>query len=278
VAGISAAAVCAAAAMVAVVAPSPASAANSPDVHTLFAADAVPATPAFNDLAAVEVGVKFAPTVDGTILGIRFYQGPGNTGSHTGHLWTYIGQSLGTVTFADSSDTGWQTAYFNAPVPVTAGTTYVASYFAPNGHYAADPDFFAKPLANGPLTAPTKDNGVYRYGSAGGAPTSTYHQTNYWVDVLFKSTEESTAPSASASASASTSASASASASAPAPSTSHSAPAPAPSPSAGGTGGGGSLPVTGSNAGLIAGAGLLLAGIGAVLFVVYRRRSVKFTA
>jgi LPXTG-motif cell wall-anchored protein len=67
-----------------VVAPSPASAANSPDVHTLFAADAVPATPAFNDAKAVEAGVKFAPTVDGTILGLRFYQGPGNTGSHTG--------------------------------------------------------------------------------------------------------------------------------------------------------------------------------------------------
>ncbi len=29
------------------------------------------------------------------------------------------------------------------PIAVTAGTTYVASYFAPNGGYSADPAYFA---------------------------------------------------------------------------------------------------------------------------------------
>src|SRR6266487_3119528 len=50
---------------------------------------------------------------------------------------------------------------------------------------------------------------------------------------------------------------------------------------AGGTGGGsgGSLPVTGANAGMLAGAGLLLVAVGAMLFVVRRRRdATKFVA
>ena len=32
---------------------------------------------------------------------------------------------------------GWQELDFSAPVAVTAGTTYVASYFTSAGHYAA---------------------------------------------------------------------------------------------------------------------------------------------
>ena len=31
---------------------------------------------------------------------------------------------------------GWQTVYFSTPVAITAGTTYIASYYAPNGHYS----------------------------------------------------------------------------------------------------------------------------------------------
>jgi LPXTG-motif cell wall-anchored protein len=64
---------------------------------------------------------------------------------------------------------------------------------------------------------------------------------------------------------------------APAPTATAPAPAPSKAPGAGG-GSGGSLPVTGANAGLIAGAGALLIGIGAVLFVRRRRETTKFVA
>ena len=43
--------------------------------------------------------------------------------------------------------------------------------------------------ANSPLTALQDGvdggNGVYRYGSGGGFPNSTYNSTNYWVDLVF---------------------------------------------------------------------------------------------
>ncbi len=137
---------------------------------------------------AVELGVKFQASVDGTIDGIRFYKGAGNTGTHVGNLWTSTGTLLGTVTFTNESATGWQEATFASPVPVTAGTTYVASYHAPNGGYSLGSGGFATEVVNGPLTAlasaPSGGNGLYVYGG-GGFPTSSFNSSNYYVDVIF---------------------------------------------------------------------------------------------
>jgi hypothetical protein len=77
-------------------------------------------------------------------------------------------------------------------VSITAGTVYVASYFAPVGHYAADGGFFAtKGVDNGLLHAlqdgVSGGDGVYAYGSAAAFPNNTFLSTNYWVDVVFAS-------------------------------------------------------------------------------------------
>ncbi len=57
---------------------------------------------------------------------------------------------------------------------VTAGTTYVASYFTSTGHYAATQQGLASAVTNGPLTA-LAGGGVYAYGSSNTFPTNTYH-------------------------------------------------------------------------------------------------------
>ena len=44
---------------------------------------------------------------------------------------------------------GWQQVNFSTPVDVFPDTTYVASYFAPAGHYAASPYYFYTPPATG---------------------------------------------------------------------------------------------------------------------------------
>ena len=69
---------------------------------------------------------------------------------------------------------------------MTAGSTYVAGYFAPNGHYSFNSQAFASAVTNGPLTAPansTIPNGVYA--GSQGFPQNSFNATNYWVDVLF---------------------------------------------------------------------------------------------
>ena len=151
----------------------------------------VPGTASQSDSSAVELGVKFQSSTAGTITGVRFYKGAGNTGTHTGSLWSASGALLATATFSGESATGWQTVTFASPVSVTAGTTYIASYYTSVGHYAGDQNYFATAgTTNGSLTALSSPasaggNGVYRYGTGGVAPTSTYLATNYWVDVLF---------------------------------------------------------------------------------------------
>ena len=146
----------------------PAAAATCP--CSIFSATQTPANPSENDTDAVELGMKFRADTDGAISAIRFYKGTGNGGIHTGSLWDSAGARLSTVTFAGETATGWQQANLPSPVAVTAGTTYVASYYAPMGRYAADTGYFANAaVVNSPLTALQNGtdggNGVYRYGA-----------------------------------------------------------------------------------------------------------------
>lgn len=137
----------------------------------------------------VELGVKFRSDVAGTVVGIRFYKGTSNTGTHVGSLWTSSGTRLASVTFSGESAAGWQQANFATPVPIQANTTYIASYHCPNGHYSEDLNFFASSgVSNPPLQALSSPasggNNVYAYGSAGTFPSQTYSSANYWVDVV----------------------------------------------------------------------------------------------
>jgi hypothetical protein len=157
---------------------------------SIWPSSATPEVASESDTSPFELGVKFRSDVAGYITGIRFYKGSGNTGTHIGHLWTAAGASLGAVTFTGESATGWQQATFATPVPIAAGTTYVVSYYAPVGRYAADESFFAAGgVDRPPLHALTNGqdgpNGVYRYGTGGGFPTLTWLSSNYWVDVTF---------------------------------------------------------------------------------------------
>ena len=130
--------------------------------------------------------------------GLRFYKSALNTGVHTGTLWSSSGAVLATGTFTGESASGWQTLVFPSAVAVTAGTTYVVSYHAPNGHYSATAGFFALPYTNGPLST-SGPNGRYVYGSGGVFPTQMYGATNYWVDPIFRTgtPPDTTAPVAS---------------------------------------------------------------------------------
>jgi hypothetical protein len=159
---------------------------------SIWNASSKPATVDGGDGASVEVGVKFRTDTDGTVLGVRFYKATANTGSHVGHIWSSDGTLLGTANFTSESGSGWQQASFTTPVSVTANQTYVVSYFAPSGHYSADPFAFNQAgVDNPPLHALANGvdglNGVYLYTSSGGFPSSSALATNYWVDVVYTS-------------------------------------------------------------------------------------------
>jgi methionine-rich copper-binding protein CopC len=158
---------------------------------SLWSSTATPSIASSGDTSAVNLGVEFTPSGNGWISGIRFYKGSGNTGTHIGALWTTSGSLLGQVTFTNESASGWQQANFSSPIPVTAGTTYIASYFAPSGDYSVSSAYFTSTgVTNGPLTAPQSSavslgNGLYGYNGSLAFPSNTYNATNYWVDVVF---------------------------------------------------------------------------------------------
>jgi Domain of unknown function (DUF4082)/Bacterial Ig domain len=158
----------------------------------IWNASHVPTTVDGGDTNAVEVGVKFRADADGSVIGVRFYKATTNTGTHVGHVWSSSGALLGTATFTGESKSGWQQVNFTSPISVTANTTYVVSYFAPVGHYSADTYSFEQAgVDNPPLHALANgvdgSNGVYIYGTAGGFPTFSSLATNYWVDVVYTS-------------------------------------------------------------------------------------------
>ena len=136
--------------------------------------------------------MKFRSDLDGYITGIRYYKPSATSGTHVGSLWTTTGSRLATVNFTNETSSGWQQATFPTPVAVTAGTTYVASYFTPTRYVVSSAYFAAGPTTRGPLTALAHSqggNGVYRYtGTPGTFPDNTYQGENYWVDVVFSET------------------------------------------------------------------------------------------
>jgi hypothetical protein len=166
---------------------------------TIWPSSATPSIPVANDTNSVEVGVKFRSDVAGTITGVRFYKGgAANGGTHVAHLWSDTGTSLATATFTNETSFGWQQVNFSTAVPISANTTYVASYYAPTGGYASDSGYFASSEVNsGPLHAlqdgTDGGNGLYEYG-ADGFPTGSYQSTNYWVDVVFNASTADTTP------------------------------------------------------------------------------------
>ena len=151
--------------------------------------DAVPNNPVERDYSAVTLGVKFWSSQSGTISAIRFYRGATSPQGYVARLYATDGTILGSVNLSTESGPvpGWQEAYFAAPIPISANQTYAAAYFAPSGQYTDVYYGLTNGATQGPLTAPASaavgGNGVYVYANA--FPTSTWEDSNYFVDVAF---------------------------------------------------------------------------------------------
>src|SRR5215469_2656167 len=159
-----------------------------------------PGTVDSGDSASIEVGVQFQADTFGFVTGIRFYKASTNTGTHIGNLWSSTGQLLASATFTGETASGWQQVNFSQPVQINKNTTYIASYFAPKGHYSADGSYFytTPPLGTNPTITNVDSsplhalrntngvvNGVFSYSGVSTFPTSSNDATNYWVDPVF---------------------------------------------------------------------------------------------
>ena len=165
-------------------------------IYTIYPETVKPADLAENDGKSVELGVRFSAQAAGQILGMRYFGSKANSGTHTGTLWTNSGAELATATFSSSSSIGWQTVKFAKPISIAAKTPYVASYYAPTGHYAQQQGEFANDATVGTSPLLRASDGLYTY-HHGEMPANSWHDAGYYVDVLFQPASNS-APSSSA--------------------------------------------------------------------------------
>jgi hypothetical protein len=124
------------------------------------------------------------------LTGIRYYKGSTDPGPNVGHLWSASGQLIATAQATTAPPAfGWATLTFATPVPITHGTTYVASFFAPNGGYGITQryfsSFFNPGVSNFPLFTEDGSGAAVRNLGASAFPTEVFQQTNFWVDVVF---------------------------------------------------------------------------------------------
>lgn len=136
----------------------------------------------FND-GPYEMGVKFSSSQAAEVKALSYYKVVGETGSHTGNLWSSTGTLLASVTFTNETSGGWQYAFLNSPVYLNANTTYVVSVNSNTAYGASANGALDNPITNGVLsTIADNDNGVF--GSPATFPTGSYLNTNYFRDIV----------------------------------------------------------------------------------------------
>jgi hypothetical protein len=135
----------------------------------------------------VTLGVRFVPSVSGSIRGVRLYRGADAPFSIPGFpvaIYDGAGTQLatGTATISQNPSSGWLNAALNTSVSVVAGQTYVAAYYAERGRYSVQQNALGRGFA-GPKVSAVANGGVYAYGPSLAFPSSTFRASNYFVDV-----------------------------------------------------------------------------------------------
>lgn len=156
---------------------------TSASAYSIWPSSTTPKHPSASDRRSVELGVRFTSATPGEVTALRFYKARANTGRHVGTLWSPEGRALATARFNGGSSSGWQQASLSRAVKLEPGKQYTVSYRAPAGRYAADSGTLSprKTKTTRDLTAV---QGVYTYGR--GMPRSTYRDSNYYVDIVFR--------------------------------------------------------------------------------------------
>lgn len=109
-------------------------------------------------------------------------------GTHTGQLYSFDGEVLGSGIFMNGTDSGWQTMYFSSAIHINTNTTYIAACHSSLGNYISTLNGFDTGISNPPLVglADGADgiNGLYKYTNTPAFPNQGFLSNNYWVDVV----------------------------------------------------------------------------------------------
>lgn len=138
-------------------------------------------TPASSTTGNGERGEKFQASVDGYIIGFKYYKHASGSGTAVMTLWTGGGSSITTCTFSNETASGWQTCMLSVPQAITASTDYwVTRTYNSSGTWAYTGST-SYPINNSPLTA---SDAKYN-ATPGSFPNTAASTTKYFNDVIF---------------------------------------------------------------------------------------------
>jgi hypothetical protein len=157
--------------------------------QTLFSTQ-TPAQPDVTDGVPYELGMKFQVARSGRITAVRYWKAASDSGTHVGRIWSSTGALLATTTFSAETASGWQQQTLATALPVQANTTYVVSVNVA-GNFPFPDGGLATSIVNGDVSSVADgSNGVF--GNSGTFPTGSYHNSNYFRDIVFAADEVST--------------------------------------------------------------------------------------
>jgi N,N-dimethylformamidase beta subunit-like, C-terminal/Domain of unknown function (DUF4082)/Bacterial Ig-like domain len=132
-----------------------------------------------------ELGVKFRVDATVQLAALKFFKDAAETGTHVGRLWDSSGNQITSVTYANEGASGWQRQNLPSAVTLVPGQTYIATVNV-NSRWVATQGQLTTSTGSGPLhTIADGANGVHA-DAAGQFPTHTYQSTNYFIDVVVK--------------------------------------------------------------------------------------------
>ena len=142
-----------------------------------------PAIPNASDGVPYELGMKFRLARAGQISAIRYWKASIDSGTHVGRIWSANGTELAAVTFSGETASGWQQQSLSTALPVQANTSYVVSVNVAS-HFSVSDSGLANTIVNGDISSMADGaNGVF--GSAFAFPTNSFHNSNYFRDIVF---------------------------------------------------------------------------------------------
>ncbi|BBH22100.1 hypothetical protein Back11_34450 [Paenibacillus baekrokdamisoli] len=134
-----------------------------------------------------ELGTKFKTSMDGIITKVRIYTNAVENGDHAVRIWRVSDSSIvsGPYTWNITSGTvGWREFTLPTPLSINANTEYIVDVSNSTDKYYAWSDYgFNSPINNGNLIT-YAGSGVFST-TLGSIPTSTYHNSNYFRDIVF---------------------------------------------------------------------------------------------
>jgi hypothetical protein len=143
-------------------------------------------------VSSLTLGTRFRPTVDGYILGIRFYQAASSNGNHLIGLYNMVGSILAFRDASCAAGEGWREILFPTAVAISNAAQYRTATVtmqnqSGNLYYMYESTYHTVTMTESYLEIPI-GAGVYAYNGTYDAvfPTQVSNNSAYFVTPIFK--------------------------------------------------------------------------------------------